>query len=345
MECTDQTCVNGYKIWEHELEWLEHNAAIQEYLFFGAPNEGSTAVPPRDFYLYFIQLFDPPHFKDEKKADEVFVRLTNTDEGFRTASANYATALDIASTSSGHAKSTYESKTTGFLCGLVGWLLEHMTDAFEVTYQRRTKSLVEWAKGKSIRELPGLASHERINFRDLMNPIASIVLSAHFHDQAPESPSFFSVLIAGQNHQQATQDTMRAIAGQSRTKQATVVLDALELLDGERLDPYHSKYAKHILNILKKKRHGQVMGRSELIQEVYGVKCFALDKSYRLEPEWAVVVLAALVYGDLVLLIPSKKFDATKLPQLSAMIIDELAHFWNLGNFAPLTSSPWREAA
>ena len=37
----------------NELEWLERKAARQGYLFFGAPNERSTAVPPRDFYLYF----------------------------------------------------------------------------------------------------------------------------------------------------------------------------------------------------------------------------------------------------------------------------------------------------
>ncbi|MBW2130771.1 MAG: ATP-binding protein, partial [Deltaproteobacteria bacterium] len=180
--------------------------------------------------------------------------------------------------------------------------------------------------------------HERINFRDLVNTIAGIVLSAHFQDQAPEYP-YFSVLITGQNREQAAQDALRAIAGQNRTKQATAVLDALGLLDGERLDSYRSKYAKHILNILKKKGHGQVVNRSELNQEVYGVEYFAPDKGYRLEPEWAVVVLATLVYsGDLVLSIPGKKFDASGLPQLAATTVDELAHFkhierpkdWNL---------------
>ncbi len=332
------TYVTGYRIWEHEVEWPERKAARQGYLFFGAPNERSTAVPPRDFYLYFIQPFDPPHFKDEKKSDEMFLRLTNTDNEFRTALKAYAAALDLASTSSGHAKSIYESKATDFLREVVQWLQKHMADAYQVTYQGRTKSLTEWAKGKSIRELSGIASHERINFRDLVNTIAGIVLSAHFEDQAPEYP-YFSVLITGQNREQAAQDALRAIAGQNRTKQATAVLDALELLDGERLDPYRSKYAKHILNILKKKGHGQVVNRSELIQEVYGVEYFAPDKGYRLEPEWAVVVLAALVYsGDLVLSIPGKKFDATRLPQLAATTIDELAHFkhierpkdWNL---------------
>jgi len=84
MECTDETYVTGYRIWEHELEWRERKAARRGYLFFGAPNERSTAVPPRDFYLYFIQPHDPPHFKDEKKSDEVFFHLTGAATGFAT---------------------------------------------------------------------------------------------------------------------------------------------------------------------------------------------------------------------------------------------------------------------
>lgn len=337
MECTDQTYITGYKIWQHEIEWLERKAARQGYLFFGAPNERSTAVPPRDFYVYFIQPFDPPHFKDEKKPDELIMRLANTDDAFRDALKKYAAALDLASTSSGNAKVTYESKSSGFLRDLVLWLQKSTTTAFEVTHQGRTKSITEWAKGRSIRELSGIASHERVNFRDLVNAIAGICLGPTFQDQAPEYPAF-SVLITSANRPQAAQDALRAIAGQNRTKQATAVLDAMELLDGERLDPYRSKYAKHVLSVLKKKGHGQVVNRSELVHDVLGVEYLA-PESFRLEPDWAVVVLSALVYsGDLVMAIPGKKFDATGLSQLAGTGIDELAQFkhierpkdWNL---------------
>ena len=338
MECTDQpTYVTGYRIWQHELEWLDHKAARQGYLFFGAPNERSTAVPPRDFYLYFIQPFDPPHFKDEKKPDELFLRLTNTDEEFRKVLGSYAAAIDLASTASGQPKSTYESKASKSLRELVQWLQKNMATGFEVTYQGRTKSLTEWAKGKSIRELSGISPHERINFRDLVNTVAGICLGPHFQDLAPEYP-FFSVLITGANRAQAAQDALRAIAGQTRTKQATAVLDALELLDSERLDPNRSKYARHILGVAKKKGHGQVVNRSELIQDVLDVEYLA-PQTLRLEPEWAVVLLAALVYsGELVLAIPGRKFDATGLPQLAGTTIGELVQFkhierpkdWNL---------------
>ncbi len=336
MECTDQAYVTGYKIWQHELEWLERKAARQGYLFFGAPNERSTAVPPRDFYLYFIPPFDVPHFKDEKRPDELFLRL-NTDEAFRAALGSYAAALDLATTASGHAKSTYESKASSFLRDLVQWLQKNMATAFGVTYQGRTKTLTEWAKGKSIRELSGIGSYERINFRDLVNTVAGICLGAHFQEQAPDYP-FFPVLITGANRAQAAQDALRAIAGQSRTKQATAVLDALELLDGERLDPSQSKYATHLLDLAKKKGHGQVVNRSEMIQDVLGVEYLA-PQTLRLEPEWAIVALAALVYsGEVVLAIPGKKFDANSLPQLAGTGVDELVQFkhierpkdWNL---------------
>ena len=337
MECTDQTYVTGYKIWQHELEWLERKAARQGYLFFGAPNERSTAVPPRDFYLYFIQPFDPPHFKDEKKSDELFMRFTKMGNEFRSALRNYAAALDLASTSSGHAKSTYESKSTNFLQNIVQWLQKNITTAFEVTYQGKCKSIREWAKQHSLRDMAGLGPHERINSRDVINFIGGICLAPHFVDQASEYP-FFSVLITGTNRAQAAQDTLRAVAGQNRTKQATAVLGALELLDAERLDPYKSKYAKHILGLIKKKAHGQVANRSELIQDDKGVEYMDKDRQ-RLEPEWVAIVLSVLVYtGDLVLAIPGKKFDATGLTQLAGTGIDELTQFkhierpkdWNL---------------
>lgn len=331
MECQDATYVTGYKIWQHELVWQEHKAARSGYLFFGAPNERSTAVPQRDFYLYFIQPNDPPRFKDDKVNDEVFFRLKggSTDEEFQTALKSYAAALDLAATSSGHAKATYESKANGFLKKLVQWLQKHMSDAFEVTYQGRAKSMTEWAKGKSIRDLSGLSPHETINFRDLVNTIAGVCLAPNFENQAPDYP-FFSVLITGNNRAQAAQDALRAIAGQNRTKQATAVLDALELLDGEKIDPYKSKYTKFILDAVKAKGHGQVVNRNEIIQDDHGLEYMNPGGS-RLEPEWVSVLVAALVYsGDIVLAIPGKKFDATGLQQLAATGMDELVRFKHL---------------
>ena len=337
MECTDQTYVTGYKIWEHEVEWLEHKTARKGYLFFGAPNERSTAAPPRDFYLYFIQPFDVPHFKNEKKSDELFLRLVNIDDAFRAIVRSYASAMDLASRASGYAKATYEAKSENYLRDLVRWLREHLGTAFEVTHQGRAKQIGEWAKGRSVRDLAGVQPSERINFRDYINTIAGICLSSHFQEQAPEYP-VFSLTITGANRGQAAQDALKGLAGTSRTKLATAVIDALELLEGDRLVPTRSRYAKYILKIAAAKGPGQVVNRSELIQEDHGVEYLG-PQTLRLEPELAVVVLAALVWsGDLVLAIPGHKFDATNLIDLAMTDLADLVSFkhierpreWNL---------------
>jgi len=321
MECSDETYVSGYQIWEHEVEWTDRRAMRQGYLFFGAPNERSTAVPQRDFYLYFLQPYDPPQHKDEKKEDEVLFRLTGADDAFRQTLKVYAAAVDLSLTSSGPAKDVYQTKARGYHQGLVRWLRENMTRGYEVSCGGRAQPLLEWIKGRSTALLGAGAG-----VRDIVNAVGSACLAPEFQDQAPEYPKF-AVLITARNRGQAAQDALRWMKGAIRTQQGTAVLDALQLLDGDQLAPRRSKYANYIVDCLKKKGQGQVVNRDELIQEVHGVEYMA-PSSYRLEPEWAAVLLAALVNdGDAVLAIPGKKLDAGDMDVLVTTPIDQLVNF------------------
>ena len=320
LECTDTTYVTGYRIWEHELEWRERHASRRGYLFFGSPNERSTAVPPRDFYLYFIQPHDPPHYRDEKKPDEVFFRLTGHDDTVRHALRSCAAALDLASRASGHAKEAYDARARSFLQELTNWLQERMTSAFEVTYRGRTKPLLGWIKGTPT------GTGARANVSEMVNAASSVALAAHFENEAPQYPTFADYHTA-ESRPQAVRDALRWIAGPSKTQQAARVLDALELLDGDRLDPTRSRYARHIVESLRKKGAGQVLNRAELIHTDQDVEYLA-PSTYRLEPEWVVVLLASLVYsGELVLAVPGKKLDAIDVLVLAATPVNELANF------------------
>jgi len=201
-----------------------------------------------------------------------------------------------------------------------------MLSAFEVTYQGKKQPMMKWADKHNIRDLAGLGPDDTINFRDLINVISGICLSKHFADQAPEYPKF-SVLVTSENRAQATEDALSCIAKGSLTKQATAVLDALELLDGDRISPDKSRYANHILDLMKAKGKGQVVNRSEIIQDVQGVE-YLEPSRFRLEPEWAVVVLASLVYsGDLVLTVTGGKFEPANLSAMAATDIEQLVHF------------------
>ena len=326
MECSDDLHYPGFQIWQYQLEWQERRVERGGYLFFGAPNDRPTAQPERDFYVYFIQPFDKPKFTDSSLADEVFFRLTGLDDELKRHLSFYAAALDLASTASGGAKAIYLSKAQDFLRAMSKWLQEKQMTAFEVTYQGKKKSLQEWSKGVSLRDRARLGSDERINFRDVVNVISGLVLGQHFVDLAPEYPTF-SVLVTEANRKQLVANALRALAGGTRTKDAVAVLDALELLDGDRVESAKSRYALEVLTRLKAKGHGQVLNRSELLSGTSDVEYFAPIK-YRLEPDLLIVVLGSLVYsGDLVMSITGDKIDSGKLVQLAERSIEELKQF------------------
>ena len=326
MECSDDLRYPGFQIWQYQLEWQERRVERMGYLFFGAPNDRPTAQPERDFYVYFIQPFDKPKFTDNSLSDEVFFRLTGLDDDLKRHLSSYAAALDLASTASGGAQAIYLSKAQDFLRAMRKWLQEKQMTAFEVTYQGKKKNLQEWSKGVSLRDRARLGSDERINFRDVVNVISGLVLGQRFVDLSPEYPTF-SVLVTEANRKQLVGNALRALAGGTRTKDAVAVLDALELLEGDRVDPAKSRYALEVLTRLKAKGHGQVLNRSELLSGTSDVEYFAPIK-YRLEPDLLITVLGGLVYsGDLVLSITGDKIDSGKLVQLAERSIEELKQF------------------
>lgn len=327
MERTDEASyVTGHQIWQYQIEWQEHRVERIGYLFFGAPNDRPTAQPERDFYLYFIQPFDPPRFRDDHKADEVFFRLKGLDDTIKRLLSFYAAAQELASTASGGAKAVYLDKARDALRDMSKWLQEKQLEAFEVTYQGKTKSLRDWSKGISLREKARLGPDERINFRDVVNVIAGIALRSRFADVAPEYPTF-SALVTETNRKQLVGNALRTLAGGTRTKDAVVILDGLEMLDGDRIDPTQSQYAQDVLARLKAKGHGQVLNRGELLSGDADVEYFAPVR-YRLEPDLLVTVLGGLVYsGDIVLAITGDKIDSGKITLLAERSLDDLRQF------------------
>ena len=334
MECTDEPAFSGSRIWLHNVEWRERKADRMGWLFFGAPNERGTAWPVYDFYLYFLQPHEPPYYKDDKRPDEVFFRLESPDETFAEALKLFAGAREQALTASGENKRIYESKAQAHLRTLTTWLREHMTSAFEVTYQGRTKTLAEVVQG----HLTGGAS--RSSVRDIVNVAGSICLAPNFENKSPDYP-IFSVLITAKNRSQAASEALRWIGGGVKSKQGSAVLDALALLDGDQLRPRESRYAKHVLEQLGQKSKGQVLNRGELVQAEDGVDYWS---RFRLEPEFLAVVLAALVHsGDLVVSIPGNKLGAASVDQFARIAIADLANFKHVERPKGLPLGPLQE--
>lgn len=315
LECADQTYVRGYKIWEHEIEWREHKVTRRGYLFFGAPNERSTAQPPRDFYLYFLQPFEPPHFQDQQLADEVFFKLTDTDEGFEEALRLYAGSREMAASASTGARRVYEDKADAYLKTLVAWLRKNMLTSFEVVHQGVPKKMVEWLKGHRT----GNAA-----VSDLIELTGSVCLAASFEDRFPEFPTF-TVKLTTSNLKQPTDDVIRWLTGGVKNQLATAILDGLELLDGDKLKPQNSRYARGVLERLEAKPSNQVVNRKEIITVRNDVE---IECKYHLEPELLVIVLLGLVQnGNITLSVSGKKLDAVNLNEASRLGVETLIQF------------------
>jgi hypothetical protein len=316
------TAAPGYNVWQYELEWQQRRVTRQGYLFFGSPNERSTAQPPRDFYLYFLAYFEPTKFRDEKKADELFFKLNRTDENFQKALERYAAAKELANTSSGDAQRTYNDRASGYLQTVVRWLNENLTEAFTITYEGKSRKLREWVVGK--------INTSRFGSREIINTVGSVCLATHFEDLAKDYPTF-SVLITNANRTEAAQAALRWLRGSAKTQLGKAVMEALQLIEGDRLDVSHSQYVRYILDRLQQKGSGQVVNRSEIIERIYTDVEYMAPNSYRLEPEWVAVLLATLVYnGDIVLSLPNADLDASKLDTLLATSVADLANFKNI---------------
>lgn len=319
LESSDVTRVPDYQIWEHELEWRTRRAGRSGYLFFGTPNERSTAQPPRDFYLYFIQPHVPPRYSSDKNPDEVFFTLEDRDEEFDTSLALHAGAQALAAMASGENKRIYADKSEEYLGRLTQWLHKRIATSFQVTCEGRSKTLQEWVRSK-IRGDP-----DRLSARDLVNLAGSVALEPHFENRYPRYP-VFGVLVTRANREQAAIEALRCIAGGERSTQGTAVLEALDLLgDSDQLRPRKSRYAKHVLKLLEAKPPGKVLNRGELVQKEADIDYWT---EFRLEPEFLVVALAALVHaGASVLKLPKAKLDARDINELSRTPVSELASF------------------
>lgn len=317
LELSDQTYVTGYNIWEYEVIWRERQAGRSGYLFFGTPNQRNTASPPRDFYLFFVQPHATPKFQDERKPEEVFFRLTKRDESFQDALQLYGGALELAATAAAGTKKIYTDKAETHLRSLIAWLTRELPNAVEMTHEGRSKTIGTWIQGK----IPG---GTRLTPSEQLALAASVALASHFESTAPEYPKF-EVLTTRKNREQNAQDAIRWLAGGVKSKVGTAILDALELLDGDKVDVRRSRYARQVVDALAAKGPLQVLNRGELVIDHQGVDFWM---PFRLEPEFLAVVLAALVLsGDLVISLLGAKLDAGKADQLGRTNVEELARF------------------
>ncbi len=324
MNLSDTTYVSSYPIWFYELPWVEHKVTRPGYLFFGAPDERTTAQPPRDFYIYIIPPFNERKYHDEKRSDEVIFELTGLDENFQKKVCSYAGARAMANEATEH-RQEYADKASEALRSLIRWLNEHLNEHLRVTYQGVTEPI-----GKVLADMRSTASQ---NIEDLLRVISAHLLAPDFSEHYPEYPAFsrLSQPVSDKARENSSLDAVRILAGRARTNLGLGILEGLELLDGQgEIRPYASRYANKYLEILNSKPENQVVNRGEIIETIAGgLVPIEKDIFFHLEPEWAVVVLLALVYnGDIVFNVDGREeLDAASIEKAATRGLSDLMAF------------------
>lgn len=296
MQETDEPYVSGFRIWEYEIIWRSRNVGRKGYLFMGTPNERSTAQPPRDFYIYFLPVFERKEFNDELMEDEVFI-IFNFPEDVKEIIRHYAAALDLAASSDSTHKSNYRSIAEKDLKKINNWVKENAPRDVFIRYLGDEKPLASFgvSNGSSLREM--------------VNSAASQVLEKYFEKIYEDYPAF-EKLVTSRTLEKVCEEAVRAICGYPETTQARIILEGLELKKAGEFQVENSRYTRWIVQRLEKKEGKSVLRRDELFEKISGKKTgvsgsttvyYERTIKYKLEPELLAVSIAALVRnGDLV---------------------------------------------
>lgn len=323
LDITSSAHVPGMRIWAYEVEWPRHKVTRPGYLFFGSPNERSTAQPPRTFYLYFLAHFAPKPFEDARREDEVFFRLARPTPDVSERMKRYAAAVELVGVSSGEEKAQYQAIADAQRKAIAKWLNENLVHAFDITHVGVTKSVGE--AGAEPLKVLGTGSP-----RDLINALSSTALATSFESRFPGYPSFSGLngVVTEASRAQTASEGLRFVAGTIRTDQGAAVVDGLALREAGTINPTKSPYAELVRKILAGKPEGQVVNRGELVVTKDAVE---LEPTFGLEPEWLSVVLLALAYrGEIEISTGAQTIDATNLPAGAALGAEALGRFKTL---------------
>ena len=240
LNLSDTTYLTGYSIWFYELPWADHKVTRPGYLFFGPPDERTTAQPPRDFYLYFLPPFMDRSWNDEKLPDETIFYLTGLDNDFETKIRLYAGARAMANESTEY-RVEYANKAETYFRGLMRWLQEHMIEKLHIVYQGVDEPIQT--------VLTRMRSTASQNLEELIRLVASHLFAPEFEDRYPDYPKFqrLSQPVTEIARANSAMEAIRRLCGRGSNLGAGV-LEGLGILDGQdNIRPYDSPYTSHFL--------------------------------------------------------------------------------------------------
>jgi len=331
LEIKEGSYVPGFRIWESEIPWSGHGITRRGYIFLGASNERSTAHPPRDYYIHFHGIYGNGHKSLQPKMDEVFFKLNLQENAFLVALKNFAGASEMSAISSGSNKDQYELKARQMQSVLTRWLRENFVRCFTVQHLDHEISIAEAIANTKV-------TLRDMTFRDQIFHLSSGLLKKAFTEKFPEYPSFPGVELTSLTIWSAAEAAIKAIAGGSNIRLAQAILEGLELgvFENGRMHwtIEKSRYAVYYHKLVTGLEPGKVINRADLIAGEPGAE---RDRKFNLEPEFLLVVLAALMrQGSLSISLQGVQLGEPDLGSGSRITLDQLLRFTAVSRPKPM---------
>lgn len=275
--------VNGFNIYQYDLNWDSHNIFREGYLFMGLPGERSTAQPERDFYIHIMPPFGDVSADTNNLDDEVYFYFRGSDN-FKDDLRLYAAANAQADISEGKDKDAYLGKAAILKKKLVKYLSENKNTCFNVTYKCHMRPLIEVLKGKYNRDM---------TFKDTIDLTSSICLDEYFGTLYPGYP-VMKTKITRKNQAENVRAAFDHFAGR-KSQQSTAMLQSFGILDGDKIRPEESKYASYYIDMLKKLSPQGVLNYSDIFEPANDN--MFVDKEFKINFLFTPILFLSLVYA------------------------------------------------
>lgn len=317
--------VNGFKIYQYDLNWDSHNIFREGYLFMGLPGERSTAQPERDFYIHIMPPFGDVSADTHNLDDEVYFYFRGS-EDFKEDLRLYAAANAQADISEGKDKDAYLNKAVILKKKLVKYLSENKNTCFNVTYKCHMRQLIEVLKGNYNRDM---------TFKDTIDLAASICLDEYFGTIYPEYP-VMKTKITRKNQAENVRAAFDYYAGR-KNQQATAMLQSFGILDGDKIRPEGSKYASYYIDMLKKLQPQGVLNYSDIFEPANDN--MFVDKEFKINFLFTPIIFLSLVYAGyaVITLKDGSTLTASTLDKVPKTSVSDLYEFKYLSRPAQLS--------
>ncbi len=296
-----------FKIYRHRIDWKSHKTMLDGYIFFGNPNERSTAQPELQFYIYFMPLFNKSKMAHGDEADSIYIHVENYSQEFKELLELYAaTEEQIASVDSSQ-KPFYQQFKKRYE--------EKLKPVFQRDFMQYTDIYYQGEKQAITPQIMTGGSKEQI-----VSNIASTLLEDYFCKQLPNYPKFtlLRTPLTKDNRTGIIKAARQKIANPTQpNRDGEAILAGLGLLQENELSTDTSIYAVSVRTLLENKGEGQVLNRDEIVHQFYhdkGWETVWYSNDYQLEADFEFLVLMTMVArGEIEIELPGKSINAVNL--------------------------------